>query len=141
MRYVVDTRVLAQVVKGACKNIVADLFIMIEGQSEDELPERVSKCLPFCHSHLCSCFNLRHACIFMRFTQLSGYCNDSNYGPRSDDRWLSLCQPRLEQLQVCDAASTPRIKDRICGLLAQVFLVRISKTLKFRKWIAFSQIY
>ena len=34
-------RVCAQVVKGACKNIVCDLFLMIEGQAEDELPERV----------------------------------------------------------------------------------------------------
>lgn len=34
------------VVKGACKGIVCDLFLMIEGQAEDELPERVSHHCP-----------------------------------------------------------------------------------------------
>merc|ERR1712216_1120655 len=29
------------VVKGACKNIICDLFLMIEGQQDDELPERI----------------------------------------------------------------------------------------------------
>ena len=37
----------AQVVKGACKGIVCDLYMMIEGQADDELPERVSHSPPF----------------------------------------------------------------------------------------------
>lgn len=32
---------IVKVVKGACKGIVADLFLMIEGQADDELPERI----------------------------------------------------------------------------------------------------
>jgi hypothetical protein len=83
------------VVKGACKNIVADLFIMIEGQAEDELPERVSKCLPFCHSHLGSCSNFcsaMHASsrdlhnylvsatiLIMAFVQMIGGCRFVNH--------------------------------------------------------------
>ena len=39
--YETDRRLSAQVVKSACKAIVCDLFLMIEGQAEDELPERV----------------------------------------------------------------------------------------------------
>eukprot|EP00802_Teleaulax_amphioxeia_P028315 Tamp_29964.p1 GENE.Tamp_29964~~Tamp_29964.p1 ORF type:complete len:152 (+),score=31.26 Tamp_29964:243-698(+) len=32
---------ILQVVKGASKGIICDLFLLIEGQAEDELPERV----------------------------------------------------------------------------------------------------
>ena len=33
-----------QVVKSACKAIVCDLVVLLEGQAEDELPERVRIC-------------------------------------------------------------------------------------------------
>jgi hypothetical protein len=32
---------IVSVVKSACRNIVCDLILMIEGQRDDELPERV----------------------------------------------------------------------------------------------------
>eukprot|EP00960_Hanusia_phi_P028523 747450-Hanusia_phi.AAC.2 len=34
---------IVKVVKSACKAIVCDLVVLLEGQAEDELPERVRK--------------------------------------------------------------------------------------------------
>jgi hypothetical protein len=76
-------------VKGACKNIVCDLFLMIEGRAEDELPERV---------------RLRLRAIYP--AQMPLVARADELRSRADNWGNALHKTRLEQLQVCSAAST-----------------------------------
>lgn len=43
---------IVSVVKSACKGIVCDLVILIEGRQEDELPERIIGSTRYVHQHV-----------------------------------------------------------------------------------------